>query len=1230
MAATHVLALVLCFQQPSAPVVDETVRGVIDEGAEEIRSPALNANQFDLDPVGVVVPLRVSEAGPYFLDLHSFAFDAYLILHDRTGMLVGEDDDGLGTTHARLVLDLTADHEYRLTLGALNRGQGEYSLLLRSGSPASMTTDQRYEMALDDATRRISWTEDRHGRVSPESRESWNELALVHWYAGKTQEALAPAEQALQIALEVFGENHADTSQAINQIAGIQMRLGNKEEALGLFERALAIRIQTLGADHPDTSLMHMNLGAIHGEMGVFREAASHFRRAYDIREMTYGNGHQLAVQALRSLARVMDQARDHSGAEWAYRRLLQALESALGPEHVEVGRILQNLGKVLLRQGLYDQALPLFQRSLAIEETVPLEVNPTLAVMLDNMGECYRILGRAAEASPLFERSAKIQERVQGPDQVGLAMTLAHHSLALEDLGDYSGSRQMIERALAILVRDLGEDHYLVTFCLNGYGELLASQGNLQEALPIFERLMTIRERLAQRGRAGGSPQMRNLLSLATSQNRLQQVTPLFELALDVDIRIHGEGHIQTLRSTTDLGSLKMSQGAFEEARTLFERVLAIRERELGPDHVVTGNSVNSLAILMKQEGRYEEAQPLYERALRIWEKVFGPGHPDVAVGLSNLASLLSTQGEYDQAQPHFLRAMSIMESARGPEHPETVEAMVRLAVNHHNAGRHAESTRLFEEGVRRSLRRLDRELPLMSEAGRFQTLAVHADPSNYLSSLFNLEEAPLDTAFSLYLQWKGKATRIQAAGLSLAQQNQDEGLSARFAEITQVAQELSALVLLPILEQAEDHAVQVVQLRDRRLRLERRLNQDLGVDRILATPTAIEVQDAIPEGGVLVDFFVGKQVYAWVVPPRGQVRLVLIGDLEEPRRVQAAYLNASGARGGRSDSAVDTSAAVQVLSRLWEPLREAIGDADTVLLCPDGFLCELPFEILKDQDGSYLIEKHRFVYLSDPTRLVVSRKKHGASVGGVLALGNVDYAQPDLQDAAESSPSGNPDRSTTQWDSLAGTAAEIQGIQDLYAVVHGVGSGFTRIEGREATEEALRQQLPGHSFVHLATHGYFDPQQASLQGDELLPGLRSGLVLAGVNRGPDPIHGDGYLSAEEIQRIDLSQCELAVLSACETALGSRQAGEGLLSLRRAFEVAGAASVVSSLWKVNDAATAVLMNDFYTNLWLTGMGKGDALHQAKLKMLQRNREEFNGDARPSTWGAFVLSGDWR
>jgi len=136
-----------------------------------------------------------------------------------------------------------------------------------------------------------------------------------------------------------------------------------------------------------------------------------------------------------------------------------------------------------------------------------------------------------------------------------------------------------------------------------------------------------------------------------------------------------------------------------------------------------------------------------------------------------------------------------------------------------------------------------------------------------------------------------------------------------------------------------------------------------------------------------------------------------------------------------------------------------------------------------------------------------------------------------------------------------------------------------------------------------------------------------------------------DGLLTALEVEQLDLADTELVVLSACETGLGETAGSEGLLGLQRAFQTAGARSVVAGLWKVPDRATKALMQRFYENLWQKRMSKIDALREAQLWMLREGPNQpdilrgldvapeiavVEKSLPPYYWAAFVLSGDWR
>jgi CHAT domain-containing protein len=166
--------------------------------------------------------------------------------------------------------------------------------------------------------------------------------------------------------------------------------------------------------------------------------------------------------------------------------------------------------------------------------------------------------------------------------------------------------------------------------------------------------------------------------------------------------------------------------------------------------------------------------------------------------------------------------------------------------------------------------------------------------------------------------------------------------------------------------------------------------------------------------------------------------------------------------------------------------------------------------------------------------------------------------------------------------------------------------------------------------SILHIATHGYFlqDVERASWPigvhadnaKDNVL--LRSGLMLSGASEsGPQESSLDdasnGIITSYEAMNLDLQGTSLVVLSACETGLGEIRAGEGVYGLQRAFLAAGAEAIVMSLWKVNDAATQELMNNFYTN-WISSGDKQKAFRKAQQQLMVKYKE-------PYYWGAFVM-----
>jgi CHAT domain-containing protein len=337
-----------------------------------------------------------------------------------------------------------------------------------------------------------------------------------------------------------------------------------------------------------------------------------------------------------------------------------------------------------------------------------------------------------------------------------------------------------------------------------------------------------------------------------------------------------------------------------------------------------------------------------------------------------------------------------------------------------------------------------------------------------------------------------------------------------------------------------------------------------------------------------------------------------------------------------------------------VFHPLLDAIGvNCRKIFIAPDGDLTRLPFEVLptaKDSRRNLLIDDYSIMYLTTARDILqINKKQSGLSNESIVA------ADPDFDlnsrghNANYSRVSRDFDRSTINFNRLEGTKYEGEEISKLLNIQPLMG------------EKVLEYKIKTYrspKILHIATHGFFlenqddDPNKDKnsmiieipedrsevrgigstnifnrLSGQGLEnPMLRSGLALAGANRWikgetlPEEAE-DGILTAEDVSTMDLTDTELVVLSACETGLGQVLTGEGVLGLRRSFVLAGAKTLVMSLWKVPDEQTKELMVDFYKKLLLSGKPRTEALREAQLAM----KEKY---PHPFYWGAFICQGN--
>jgi CHAT domain-containing protein len=428
------------------------------------------------------------------------------------------------------------------------------------------------------------------------------------------------------------------------------------------------------------------------------------------------------------------------------------------------------------------------------------------------------------------------------------------------------------------------------------------------------------------------------------------------------------------------------------------------------------------------------------------------------------------------------------------------------------------------------------------------------------------------------------------------------------------------------------------------------------------LPSPATIvdRVAAALPKDGALVELITYED--RPLVPKRGapepQLRylvLVLLPDTTvraldlgpaEPINLAAASLRDALAN---KDAAYQSQA--QALYQLaFQPLLPLLGKARRLFLSPDGQLALVPFAALHDGQ-QFLVDTFDITYLTSGKDLL-PRPEKTAPTASVAVLADPDFSArlptsaPSLAEAsAQTERSFSLERFFSSlregqahraWATipLPGTRQEAEAIQRLLPQAQ-------LFLGHEATKERLLQ-LPTPAILHLATHGFFLEDSSTpprsrtvghlVLGEEPLaarppdPLLRSGLLFAGVSAPtPDtsnstqPPLDSAVATALELAGLDLWGTQLVVLSACDTGRGDVKLGQGVYGLRRAFLVAGAETVVMSLWKVNDETTRELMEAYYTSL-LAGQGRAAALRQA-MRWLRATQPH------PHYWAPFIALG---
>ena len=1120
------------------------------------------------------------------------------------------------------------------------------------------------------------------GSEHQNTASSYHSLGMVLFHQSRHSEAEGAFRQAASIREVVLGE-HADTAQSTHNLGLVLKNQDRYSEAEEAYLRALSIRERVLGEEHLDTVYTLSDLGSVLRSQKRYPESLHYYRRALASREKLFGEQHEDTATSVNALGYVLLLQRRNAEAEVSLRRALSIREQVLGEQHAGTAYTLSNLGLVIERQGRYAEAEGFHRRAMSIREQVVGEMHKDTAYSINRVGVMLERQGQDAEAEALYRRALAIREQVLGEQHEDTLQSFRNVAITLVNQQRYSEAEAYYRRALETRAPLHGEARPFVAVMTQGMADVFEAQGRYAEAESYRRRALSIREELHGELHIETSSALMNLATQLSEQKRHWDAEPFYRRAVAIREELLGVADSRTasayfglgwalgfsrryeegsrfLRASLEHGSRRRRgkvtlalgviceyQGRFEEAERLHRESLEASVEESGSLNLRW--IWNNIGTALAGQGRFEESEEAYRRALDMVERTVGGDRLDLFEFRADLALLMHRMGRADEA-------VELAEQA-------AEQALVRTA-------REASFTPAeLRFGLMTQLRRAVSLLAtLCVERGEVsdlhEMLASAKGLSFRLSSRAGVETA--GTPRSLELRRRAIELTARMSALTYVDRIEDEETHrARFESLQDQRRGVERELLAEL-------GVRPERLRTNASELGRLLPEGTAlVDVVEHRPYRLsEVHSDTEE----FEDEASARLLAWVIRSGAtEATFVDLGSssrmktlVEDGLRALAPGLRASTPELANEDG---RDALTALREALFDPLAPHLSGVRRLVVSPDGVLSELPFEALPTGSGRCLLELAEVVYVQDAVTLrdrLESEAPARTSSPSMLALGGIDYDARSVGEPTTDASSTRGERAfSTAWSSLPETALEAQLLADK------LPDSATVLTGDAATEEAVKASAPGKSILHLATHGFYQrrgltslwaaakeaaQEEAGLdlmpigiggtgvtEGEDeaedetgyrrpafehldgVSPGLLTGVVLAGVNQPPVSGHDDGVLTGDEVSRLDLSACDLAVLSACETALGQSSPGEGVMSLRRSFREAGAKTVISTLWRVDDRATRELMTQFYTRLLDRKQAPGQALRGAKLHLL--NNTEFED---PSYWAAFTLAGDWR
>lgn len=829
-----------------------------------------------------------------------------------------------------------------------------------------------------------------------------------------------------------------------------------------------------------------------------------------------------------------------------------------------------------------YKLAMQGFENAKSFMESKQLINSISYLRCISNIGLVYLTEGRTLDAEHYIDTALQVSDRVLGKKSAAYSANLNSRAKLYQQTGKYNEAEKLFDEAEGLIVQVFGKNTMQNAIIMNNKAMLYQTMGRYQQAVELMKKAIV---------EADAAPKK----------------------------ALQGKNSFDSRRFQSNLALLYQLSGDLTSAETSFLSIKKVFENRAQTSNPEYAQLLNQMGLLYMQMGKMDQVEPLLQKSAAVYKKKFTEENPSFAKVQNDLGSFYRIQGRYPEAEATLQKAIAIRKTTLGENHPDYVKSVDNLGVLYWKKGDLPKAYTFLNESMTKSLDFVSQYFPPMSEAEkakywdilqprfqRFYNYAVEASPTQpeILNDVYDYQIATKALLLS-------STNKIKKAILASGDKTLIDDYTSWIGQ-----KEMLARCYALSKEELKQQNVDIQALEKQANAAEKSLSErstDFSKAYTTEKISFVKVASLLNDTEAIVEVIRVRGFDKDFTDQSRYVALVLTRGSTVPKMVVMENGNEMETKGakGYKNSIIGRLPDARSYGQFWEKIDPLVTGKKMIYLSPDGVYNQININTLKKPDGDFLENRFDIVTIGNSRDIIAIKGKKPVTKKDAFILGF-----PDFGDAAPA---------------LPGTKMEIDGIAKILKTA---GYTITQREQKLATEANLKA-VKAPALMHIATHGYFladtDIGNGAAMGINAEnarnnPLLRSGLILSGA---PDPnkeeqtadlqSNDNGILTAYEAMNLNLEGTDLIVLSACETGLGDVKAGEGVYGLQRAFLVAGANALIMSLWKVDDAATQMLMTSFYTN-WSKGGSKLKAFKAAQLQLMAKYKD-------PYYWGAFVMMG---